>query len=367
MVRLVDAAGNNVTDYRADQPWEVLISAAAEGGEDLIKAQPDLCTDTGTGMISIKYVDFAGRLIAPYLLVDENEDEKFFHYLPDSAALATPWSELRAGMTDWSQTSPSTFQERLDGVFAKADKTQFEWKTGFIDTAGTDKPPGLTTGSDWPAPLRWIAELRCDQAFGIIGVDENEARPGQVAADLFQYMGTITKPEADFAKGKHAYRLAALATSLFQSDTDPNVCDGAILAHDIASGLKAHRWTKAFTITIKPNMEAIEDLRARVEFGKASMGEVAGPAALRAVTARLPHVLALVPGPCPTLRELARGEPNGAVIVRTLRHIQTVCKLPSQGLLDESALGQIDGCIQNYNNYIESLERWYGDCTVSQH
>ena len=205
MVRLVDAAGNNVTDYRADQPWEVLISAAAEGGEDLIKAQPDLCTDTGTGMISIKYVDFAGRLIAPYLLVDENEDEKFFHYLPDSAALATPWSELRAGMTDWSQTSPSTFQERLDGVFAKADKTQFEWKTGFIDTAGTDKPPGLTTGSDWPAPLRWIAELRCDQAFGIIGVDENEARPGQVAADLFQYMGAITKPEADFAKGKRAY------------------------------------------------------------------------------------------------------------------------------------------------------------------
>ena len=44
MVRLVDAAGNNVTDYRADQPWEVLISAAAEGGEDLIMAQPDLCT-----------------------------------------------------------------------------------------------------------------------------------------------------------------------------------------------------------------------------------------------------------------------------------------------------------------------------------
>ena len=139
MVRLVDAAGNNVTDYRADQPWEVLISAAAEGGEDLIMAQPDLCTRAGTDMISIKYVDFAGRLIAPYLLVDENEDEKFFHYLPDSAALATPWSELRAGMTDWSQTSPSTFQERLDGVFAKADKTQFEWRTGFIDTAGTDR------------------------------------------------------------------------------------------------------------------------------------------------------------------------------------------------------------------------------------
>ena len=61
MVRLVDAAGNNVTDYRADQPWEVLISAAAEGGEDLIMAQPDLCTRAGTGMISIKYVDFAGR------------------------------------------------------------------------------------------------------------------------------------------------------------------------------------------------------------------------------------------------------------------------------------------------------------------
>ena len=133
MVRLVDAAGNNVTDYRADQPWEVLISAAAEGGEDLIMAQPDLCTRAGTDLISIKYVDFAGRLIAPYLLVDENEDEKFFHYLPDSAALATPWSELRAGMTDWSQTSSSTFQERLDGVFAKADKTQFEWRTGFSD------------------------------------------------------------------------------------------------------------------------------------------------------------------------------------------------------------------------------------------
>ena len=31
MVRLVDAAGNNVTDYRADQPWEVLISAACNG------------------------------------------------------------------------------------------------------------------------------------------------------------------------------------------------------------------------------------------------------------------------------------------------------------------------------------------------
>ena len=81
MVRLVDAAGNNVTDYRADQPWEVLISAAAEGGEDLIMAQPDLCTRAGTDMISIKYADFAGRLIAPYLLVDENEDETFFHYL----------------------------------------------------------------------------------------------------------------------------------------------------------------------------------------------------------------------------------------------------------------------------------------------
>ena len=46
MVRLVDAAGNNVTDYRADQPWEVLISAAAEGGEDLIMAQPDLCKES---------------------------------------------------------------------------------------------------------------------------------------------------------------------------------------------------------------------------------------------------------------------------------------------------------------------------------
>ena len=32
MVRLVDASGNNVTDYRADQPWEVLLTAAAAGG-----------------------------------------------------------------------------------------------------------------------------------------------------------------------------------------------------------------------------------------------------------------------------------------------------------------------------------------------
>ena len=61
MVRLVDAAGNNVTDYRADQPWEVLISAAAEGGEDLIMAQPDLCTRAGTDMTGGGIVDPAVR------------------------------------------------------------------------------------------------------------------------------------------------------------------------------------------------------------------------------------------------------------------------------------------------------------------
>ena len=94
MVRLVDASGNNVTDYRADQPWEVLLTAAADGGEDLMMAQPDLCTRVDASTISIKYADFAGRLIAPYLLVEENENEKFFHYLPDQAALARPWSEL---------------------------------------------------------------------------------------------------------------------------------------------------------------------------------------------------------------------------------------------------------------------------------
>jgi len=209
MVRLLDAAGNNVTDFRADQPWEILLTAAANGGEDLMEAQPDLCTRIDANTIGISYVDFVGRLIAPYLLVEENENEKFFHYLPDPAALAGPWSELRTGMTEWSQTSPGEFQERLDGAFAKADKSQFEWRTGFIDTAGTDKPPGLASGDDWPAPLRWVAELRCDQAFGVIGVDENESRPGQVAADLFQYMGIVTKPEDDFAKGKHGYRLAA--------------------------------------------------------------------------------------------------------------------------------------------------------------
>ena len=32
MIRLVDASGNNVTDYRADQPWEVPLTAAADGG-----------------------------------------------------------------------------------------------------------------------------------------------------------------------------------------------------------------------------------------------------------------------------------------------------------------------------------------------
>ena len=32
MVRLVDASGNNVTDFRADQPWEILLTAAADGG-----------------------------------------------------------------------------------------------------------------------------------------------------------------------------------------------------------------------------------------------------------------------------------------------------------------------------------------------
>ena len=36
-------------------------------------------TRVDTNTISIKYVDFAGRLVAPYLLVEENEDEKFFH------------------------------------------------------------------------------------------------------------------------------------------------------------------------------------------------------------------------------------------------------------------------------------------------
>ena len=60
-------------------------------------AQPDLCTRVDASTISIKYADFMGRLVAPYLLVDENEDEKLFHYLPDTAALATPRSELRAG------------------------------------------------------------------------------------------------------------------------------------------------------------------------------------------------------------------------------------------------------------------------------
>ena len=74
MVRLVDASGNNVSDYRADQPWEVLLNAAADGGEDLMMAQPDLCTRVDASTISIKYAAFAGRLIAPYLLVEENEN-----------------------------------------------------------------------------------------------------------------------------------------------------------------------------------------------------------------------------------------------------------------------------------------------------
>ena len=177
MVRLVDAAGNNVTDYRADQPWEVLISAAAEGGEDLIMAQPDLCTRAGTDMISIKYVDFAGRLIAPYLLVDENEDEKFFHYLPDSAALATPWSELRAGMTDWSQTSPSTFQERLDGVFAKADKPS---SSGGRDSS---TPPAQTSRPVWQRGMtgrrRCAGSPSCAATRLSASSESTRTRPGQ--------------------------------------------------------------------------------------------------------------------------------------------------------------------------------------------
>ena len=41
-------------------------------------------------------------------------------------------------MREWSQTSSIEFQEGLDGAFAMADKSQFEWRTGFIDTAGTE-------------------------------------------------------------------------------------------------------------------------------------------------------------------------------------------------------------------------------------
>ena len=83
MVRLVDASGNNVTNFRADPPWEILLTAAANGGQEWTSLscahcgpQPDLCTRVDDNTISIKYVDFAGRLVAPYLFVDENEDEK---------------------------------------------------------------------------------------------------------------------------------------------------------------------------------------------------------------------------------------------------------------------------------------------------
>ena len=210
----------------------------------------------------------------------ESEDDKFFQYLPALATLAGAWSELRKGIETWTSTTPGAFAKRLDGAFAKADKSKFEWTSDFIETAGTDEPPGLARGSDWPDSLRWVPTLASSAVFGKIGVDEGAERPSRAAADLYRYVGPLVNPEVELAKGKPAQRAVALLTAPFQSDRDVNVCDGTFLAHDIVQGLLAHCWSPAFTIKPKSDMEALNDLRERVEFGKAlhaeeRMGEAA--------------------------------------------------------------------------------------------
>ena len=167
------------------------------------------------------------------------------------------------GIDTWTSTTPGAFAKRLDDAFAKADKSKFEWTSDFIETAGTDEPPGLARGSDWPDGLRWVPALASSTAFGKIGMDEGAERPSRAAADLYRYVGPLVNPENELAKGKPAQRAVALLTALFQSDRDVNVCDGTFLAHDIVQGLLAHCWSPAFTIKPKSDMEALNDLRER--------------------------------------------------------------------------------------------------------
>jgi len=131
-------------------------------------------------------------------------------------------------------TRPRLHAKRLDGAFAKADKSKFEWTRDFIETGGTDKPPGLTRGSEWPDGLRWVPALTASTAFGKIGLDEGAERPSRAAADLYRYVGPLVNPEVELVKGRPAQRAATLHASLFQSDKDAGICDGTFLAHDRA-------------------------------------------------------------------------------------------------------------------------------------
>ena len=212
-MRLVDANGSNVLDDSSTTPWMVIIPAAAGGGE-LMMAQADICTENPDGTISVSYRDFLSDIVGAYLLVPENEDDKFFQYLPALATLAGAWSELRKGIETWTSTTPGAFAKRLDGAFAKADKSKFEWTSDFIETGGTDEPPGLARGSDWPDSLRWVPTLASSTAFGKIGVDEGAERPSRAAADLYRYVGPLVNPEDELAKGKPAQRAVALLTAL---------------------------------------------------------------------------------------------------------------------------------------------------------
>ena len=144
----------------------------------------------------------------------------------------------------------------------------------------------MARGSDWPDGLRWVPALTSSTTFGKIGLDEGAERPSRAAADLYRYVGPLVKPEVELAKGKPAQRAVALLTALFQSDKDVSVCDGTFLADDIVQGLLAHCWSPAFTIKPKSDMEALNNLRERVEFGKALLEETASPMALKAITAR---------------------------------------------------------------------------------
>ena len=113
-MRLVDANGNDVLDDSSPTPWMVIIPAAAGGGE-LMMAQADICTENPDGTISVSYRDFLSDIVGAYLLVPENEDDKFFQYLPALATLAGAWSELRKGIETWTSTTPGAFAKRLDG------------------------------------------------------------------------------------------------------------------------------------------------------------------------------------------------------------------------------------------------------------
>ena len=80
-MRLIDANDNDMLLSGAPQPWRILLDSAADLGDQLQQAMPDITTrENTTNSVAVDYETFA-QLVCAYVLVRANDDY-FFQFWP---------------------------------------------------------------------------------------------------------------------------------------------------------------------------------------------------------------------------------------------------------------------------------------------